>query len=82
MTTASSISSIGYAITALSIGVGVHYLQQEVIWPDSNPVATACTSVYYDSMDDFAKKTGYESYAPNVGFVLFNPWVCISTQQM
>lgn len=74
------LGSIGYATTAISIGVGVYYLQQQVI--SSNPIAAACTSIQYASMEEFRQKTGYESYDTGLGLVLFNPWVCISTQKL
>jgi len=84
----SIVCSICYAITAIAIGLGVRYLHQHVIWihdkndKNQNPIVTACTSVEFDSMTTFCQQTGMVPYAQNLGLVLFNPWVCIVTQQL
>jgi hypothetical protein len=61
-------------------GAWAFYKTQAVTKETFDPIIAACTSKEYATMDDFVQQTGYRAYDTEVGFVVLNPYICLTTQ--
>eukprot|EP00984_Skeletonema_dohrnii_P002192 scaffold750_cov133-Skeletonema_dohrnii-CCMP3373.AAC.5 len=77
----STTKKVLFSLASIALGIYAQIHKMHITGPIFDPILAAC-SAPHESVEAFAKATGYQPYEPVAGMGIFTPIVCVVTQFM